>query len=134
MFHRYGNNDSLDPLEPPWTLYHVSHRWRTISRSSPCLWTSVILNFSIYSDLMIPHQNIMFKFGLQLERSRGCDFSVALSSSAAGIGDHPILAVQDVSSSRWTSLRDNLPPEAFKPLDWNFFTRLDTLIVRIEAR
>ncbi|KAK0437364.1 hypothetical protein EV421DRAFT_1715219 [Armillaria borealis] len=51
--HQY--HDSLGRLEPPWTLSHVSHRWRTISLSSPRLWTSVILNFSTYSDPMIPH-------------------------------------------------------------------------------
>ncbi len=31
---RYGRHDSLGRLEPPWTLSHVSHRWRTISLSS----------------------------------------------------------------------------------------------------
>ncbi|PBK68002.1 hypothetical protein ARMSODRAFT_888380, partial [Armillaria solidipes] len=35
---RHGYHDSLGRLEPPWTLSHVSHRWRTISLSSPRLW------------------------------------------------------------------------------------------------
>ncbi len=131
---RHGYHDSLGRLEPPWTLSHVSHRWRTISLSSPRLWTSVILNFSSYSDLMIPHRNIMFKFGLQLERSRGCDLSVSLSSGLAGIGDHPILAMLDASSSRWKHLRAILPPEALRSLSGNSFTRLDTLVVRICTR
>ncbi|SJL17791.1 uncharacterized protein ARMOST_21353 [Armillaria ostoyae] len=131
---RHGRHDSLGRLEPPWTLSHVSHRWRTISLSSPRLWTSVILNFSTYSDLMIPHRNVMFKFGLQLERSRGCDLSVSLSSGLAGIGDHPILAMLDTSISRWKYLRADLPPEELKSLSGNSFLRLDTLIVRICAR
>ncbi|SJL16517.1 uncharacterized protein ARMOST_20043 [Armillaria ostoyae] len=131
---RHGYHDSLGRLEPPWTLSHVSHRWRTISLSSPCLWTSVILNFSTYSELMIPHRNIMFKFGLQLERSRGCDLSVSLSSGLAGIGDHPILAMLHTSSSRWKHLRADLPPEGLKSLSGNSFLGLETLIVRICAR
>ncbi|PBK68026.1 hypothetical protein ARMSODRAFT_1085652 [Armillaria solidipes] len=131
---RHSYHDSLDRLEPPWTLSHVSHRWRTISLSLPRLWTSVILKFSSYSDLMIPHRNIMFKFGLQLERSRGCDLSVSLSSGLAGIGDHPILAMLDTSSSRWKHLRADLPPEGLKSLSGNSFLRLDTLIVRICTR
>ncbi|PBK68003.1 hypothetical protein ARMSODRAFT_1005019 [Armillaria solidipes] len=76
----------------------------------------------------------MFKFGLQLERSRGCDLSVSLSSGLAGIGDHPILAMLDTSSSRWKYLRANLPPEALKSLSGNSFTRLNTLVVRIWTR
>ncbi|PBK94348.1 hypothetical protein ARMGADRAFT_90786 [Armillaria gallica] len=131
---RHSYHDSLGRLEPPWTLSHVSHRWRTISLSSPRLWTSVILNFSAYSDLMIPHRNILFKFGLQLERSRGCDLSVSLSSGLAGIGNHPILAMLDTSSSRWKHLRAHLPPEGLKTLSGNSFLRLDTLIVRICTR
>ncbi|PBK59063.1 hypothetical protein ARMSODRAFT_1009897 [Armillaria solidipes] len=76
----------------------------------------------------------MFKFGLQLERSRGCDLSVSLSSGLAGIGDHPILAMLDTSTSRWKYLRVDLPPEGLKSLSGNSFLRLDTLIVRICAR
>ncbi|KAK0437382.1 hypothetical protein EV421DRAFT_1975414 [Armillaria borealis] len=132
--HRHGYHDSLGRLEPPWTLSHVSHRWCTISLLSPRLWTSVILNLSTYSDLMIPHRNIMFKFGLQLERSRGCDLSVSLSSGLAGIGDHPILAMLDTSSSRWKHLHATLPPEGLKSLSGNSFLRLDTLIVHICTR
>ncbi|KAK0437365.1 hypothetical protein EV421DRAFT_1907391 [Armillaria borealis] len=73
----------------------------------------------------------MFKFGLQLERSRGCDLSVSLSSGLAGIRDHPILAMLDISSSRWKHLHATLPPEGLKSLSGNSFLRLDTLIVRI---
>lgn len=83
---------------------------------------------------MIPHRNIMFKFGLQLERSRGCDLSVSLSSGLAGIEDHPMLAMLDTSSSRWKYLRAILPPEALRSLSGNSFTKLDTLVVRIWNR
>ncbi len=76
----------------------------------------------------------MFKFGLQLERSRGRDLSVSLSSGLAGIGDHPILAMLDTSSSRWKHLHAILPPEALRSLSGNSFTRLDTLVVRIWNR
>ncbi|KAG7441679.1 uncharacterized protein BT62DRAFT_1079852 [Guyanagaster necrorhizus] len=98
MYHCHGNCDSLCPLEPPWTLSHVSHRWRTISLSSPCLWTSVILNFSIYSELMIPYRYIMF------------------NPSDLGHAGRQLVQME------------------VKSLSGNLFSRLDTLIVRIEAR
>ncbi|KAK0437362.1 hypothetical protein EV421DRAFT_1975373, partial [Armillaria borealis] len=86
--------------------YPISDIGGASSLSSPRLWTSVILNFFTYSDFMIPHRNIMFKLGFQLERSRRCDLSLSLSSGLAGIGDRwtPALQGGDICAPIWTQI------------------------------
>ncbi len=40
--------DSLSPLNHPWSISHVSHRWREITLSLPRLWSVIYLDLRRY--------------------------------------------------------------------------------------
>lgn len=69
--------DSLSSSRAPWTLSHVSRRWRTLAISAPCLWTDVDIAFQ-HIDTSIPNEreSLAFKLDLYLSRSAQCDLFV----------------------------------------------------------
>ncbi|KAF9027724.1 hypothetical protein BDZ89DRAFT_1039343 [Hymenopellis radicata] len=114
----HGTNfDSLCPLNHPWNISHVSHRWREISLSLPRLWSVIYLDFTRYTSFS-PRQ-CFFVGSLLFERSAKLDLCVNIASGEEYIGDHPLMPLLKESTTRWRILNpsENAVQAMVKPVD-----------------
>lgn len=98
-----GRKTSLDPRQMPWTLSHVSRRWRSISLAFPRLWSSIAVRLD--PELEDP----VACLARQLQRSASHDLLVWICSDIDD--NNPLLPLLLSSSTRWKqlSLRISLP-------------------------
>lgn len=73
--------DSMSSSRAPWTLSHVSRRWRNLSISSPRLWTNININFrDLETSTRHERDRMSFKLNLHVRRSAECDLFVRVIS------------------------------------------------------
>ncbi|KAF9020677.1 hypothetical protein BDZ89DRAFT_991784 [Hymenopellis radicata] len=128
---RRGTNfDSLCPLNHPWNISHVSHRWREISLSLPRLWSVIYLDFTRYTSFS-PRQ-CSFVGSLLFERSAKLDLCVNIVSGEMGIGYHPLMPLLKESTTRWRILNARMSSPSLQSLSGCEFPLLQELGVRDE--
>ncbi|PBK61356.1 hypothetical protein ARMSODRAFT_1025681 [Armillaria solidipes] len=118
----------LNPRHPPWTISHVSRRWRNITLACSMLWSNIALDLDQYEVIDTSDRVYMFQLGLYLNRSRGCDLSVSLCSDYC-LETHPVMGLLEAGISQWRNLNIGLCPSTVKTLGENVFPLLRRLEV-----
>lgn len=98
---------SLDPRQVPWSLAHVSHRWRSMVLSSPRLWALIRITEKDYKS-----EGSANSLSVQLQRSAACSLSVVVADSPPNPG--PVMLLLLSSSSRWTELSFRVTPNSLR--------------------
>ncbi|KAF8999556.1 hypothetical protein BDZ89DRAFT_1082708 [Hymenopellis radicata] len=122
------NFNSLCPLNHPWNISHVSHRWREIALSLPRLWSVMYLDFTRYTSFS-PRQ-CSFVGSLLFERSAKLDLCVNIVSGEMDIGDHPLMPLLKESTTRWRILNAHMSSPSLQSLYGCEFPLLQELGVR----
>ncbi|KAF9007290.1 hypothetical protein BDZ89DRAFT_1079468, partial [Hymenopellis radicata] len=127
---RGTNFDSLCPLNHPWNISHVCHRWREIALSLPRLWSVIYLDFRRYTRFS-PRQ-CSFVGSLLFERSAKLDLCVNIVSGDMEIGNHPLMPLLKESTTRWRILNAHMSSPSLQSLSGCEFPLLQELGVRDE--
>ncbi|KAF9020679.1 hypothetical protein BDZ89DRAFT_958114, partial [Hymenopellis radicata] len=122
--------DSLYPLNHPWNVSHVSHRWREIALSLPRLWSVIYLDFKRYTSFS-PRQ-CSFVGSLLFERSAKLDLCVNIVSGEMEIDHHPLMPLLKESTTRWRILNAHMSSPSLQSLSGCEFPLLQELGVRDE--
>lgn len=98
--------DSMSSSRAPWTLSHVSRRWRALAISSPCLWSNITI-ISRALDISTSHQRdkMSLKLNLHVRRSAECNLFVrVISNIITQVFLEEYLALLLPTAHRWKSL------------------------------
>ncbi|KAK0437613.1 hypothetical protein EV421DRAFT_1907104 [Armillaria borealis] len=97
----------LNPHHPPWSISHVSRRWRNVTLACSMLWSNIALDLDQYEDRVeLSNQVYMFQLGLYLKRARECDLSVSLCSGL-WLKEHAVMGLLEAGISQWRNLNIN---------------------------
>ncbi|KAF9023360.1 hypothetical protein BDZ89DRAFT_990001 [Hymenopellis radicata] len=124
---------SLNSRNAPWSLSHVSSRWRRVVLSTPSLWTTLSFAFPTSMEPAYPDVALLARFSynltLFLSRSKDCSLTVHLRCPTK-IEIHPfIFNTLQVSALRWSYLRFEARNCLLSALFEMSFERLDSLFV-----
>ncbi|KAK0436276.1 hypothetical protein EV421DRAFT_1132912, partial [Armillaria borealis] len=124
---------SLDPRAVPWSLTHVSRKWREVAIATPIIWSSIRLNFG--NDKLLRGSRVheaAFMLGVNLDRARPHDLNVIIHLQD-DISAHLACAVLLPSVRYWKSLEvwgaESCDLGFLSPCR-GFFTHLETAEVR----
>ncbi|KAF8913662.1 hypothetical protein CPB85DRAFT_543467 [Mucidula mucida] len=127
--------DSLSPLNHPWNISHVSHRWRDITLSLPRLWSMVYLDFTRYTSFS--PQQCSLVGSLFFERSANLDLCVNIASGEMNIGAHPLMPLLKKSAKRWRILNSHMSSSSLQSFSgcqfhycrsWVYATRIRAIM------
>ncbi|KAF9046943.1 hypothetical protein BDZ89DRAFT_1058413, partial [Hymenopellis radicata] len=116
------NYDSLCPLNHPWNISHISHRWREIALSLPRLWSEIYLDFTRYTSFSLDNALLSAKL----------DLCVNIVSGEMDIGYRPLIPLLKESTTRWRILNADMSSPSLQSLSGCEFPLLQELGVRDE--
>ncbi|KAK7047137.1 hypothetical protein VNI00_006802 [Paramarasmius palmivorus] len=96
---------SLLPSGMPWVVSQVCRSWRSIALSTPCLWTSVVLDIRPLGT-MHPQRlaSEAWRLRLQLHRSQTIPLDVTIHAQRDNF-NHPLMILICTRSEQWRNLR-----------------------------
>ncbi|KAF8918546.1 hypothetical protein CPB85DRAFT_1280234 [Mucidula mucida] len=125
---------SLNSRNAPWTVSHVSSRWRRVVLSSPSLWTT--LSFALPQSMEPSHSNVValtrfsYNLTLFLSRSKDCNLTVNLRCPTDVIEIHPLVfSMLQISAFRWSYLHFEARNCLLSALVEMSFERLEAVVI-----
>ncbi|KAF9019868.1 hypothetical protein BDZ89DRAFT_305120 [Hymenopellis radicata] len=105
--------DSLDGSHSPWTVSHVSRRWRALSLTFPRLWSCIAVYLPCRRGASDHAQRLAQRLAMHIARARSADLFIRIYAFRTPYPLHPVFPVLFPSMSRWSHLCLAVPHDLY---------------------